>query len=77
MRHGVYEDAQIGSDGDVVGEVPGDDDKDGPAKETARTRTVCCDARRGTPMYGACGHAERLMKVAGAGRCRCRSRGAG
>jgi hypothetical protein len=45
----VDDDAQIGVDGDVVGEVTGDDDKDGPAKETARTRTVCCDARRGTP----------------------------
>jgi hypothetical protein len=42
-------DAQIGVDGDVVGEVPGDDNEDGPAKETARTRTVCCDARRGAP----------------------------
>jgi hypothetical protein len=41
--------AQIGVDGDVVGEIPGDDDEDGPAKETARMRTVCCDARRGTP----------------------------
>jgi hypothetical protein len=42
-------DAQIGVDGDVVGEVPGDDDEDGPGKETARTRTVCCDARQGAP----------------------------
>jgi hypothetical protein len=49
MRHGMDEDTQIGSDGVVVGEVSGDDDKDGPAKETARTRTVCCDARRGAP----------------------------
>jgi hypothetical protein len=40
---------RIGVDGDVVGEVPGDDDEDGPAKETARTRKVCCDARRGAP----------------------------
>jgi hypothetical protein len=62
MRHGMDEDAQIGSDGVIVGEVPGDDDKDGPTKETARTRTVCCDARR-----GACGRAERLMKMTGAG----------
>jgi hypothetical protein len=40
---------QIGVDGDVVDEVPGDDDEDEPAKETARTITDCCDARRGTP----------------------------
>jgi hypothetical protein len=46
MCHGGDDDTQIGVDGDVVGEVPGDDDKDGPAKETARMRTVCCDARR-------------------------------
>jgi hypothetical protein len=26
------DDAQIGGDGDVVGDVPGDDDEDGPAK---------------------------------------------
>jgi hypothetical protein len=43
----VDNDAQIGVNGDVVGEVLSDDDEDGPAKETARTRTVCCDARRG------------------------------
>jgi hypothetical protein len=49
MRHGVDDDAQIGVDGDVVDEVLGDDDEDGPAKETARTRTDCCDARRGAP----------------------------
>jgi hypothetical protein len=40
MRHGVDDDAQIGVDDDIVGEVPDDDDEDGPAKETARTRTV-------------------------------------
>jgi hypothetical protein len=45
----VDDDVHIRVDGDVVGEVPGDDDEDGPAKETARTRTVCCDARRGAP----------------------------
>jgi hypothetical protein len=45
----VDDDAQIGVDGDVVGEVPGDDDEDGPAKETAWTRIACCDARRGAP----------------------------
>jgi hypothetical protein len=49
MCHGMDDDTQIGVDDDVVGEVPGDDDEDGPAKETARTRIVCCDARRGTP----------------------------
>jgi hypothetical protein len=43
------DDAQIRVDGDVVGEVSGDDDEDGPAKETARMRTVCCDAHRGAP----------------------------
>ena len=43
------DDAQIGVDGDVVGEVPGDDDEDGPAKKTTRTRTACRDARRGAP----------------------------
>ena len=36
MRHGG-DDAQIGVDGDVVGDVPGDDDEDRPAMETART----------------------------------------
>jgi hypothetical protein len=36
-------------DGDIVGEVPGDDIEDGPAKETAWMRTVCCDACRGAP----------------------------
>jgi hypothetical protein len=46
-RHGVDDDTQIRVDGDVVDEVPGDDDEDGPAKETAQTRTGCCDARRG------------------------------
>jgi hypothetical protein len=30
------EDAQIGSDGVVVGEVPGDDSEDGPTMETTR-----------------------------------------
>jgi hypothetical protein len=49
MRHGVDEDAQIGSDGVIVGEVLDDEDEDGPAKETAQTRTGCCDARRGAP----------------------------
>jgi hypothetical protein len=39
MRHGGDDDAQIEVDGDVVDEVPGDDDEDGPAKETARTIT--------------------------------------
>jgi hypothetical protein len=43
----VDDDAQIEVDGDVVGEVPGDDDEYEPAKETARTRTVSCDACRG------------------------------
>jgi hypothetical protein len=38
---------QIIVDGDIVGEIPGDDDEDGPATETARTRAACCDARRG------------------------------
>jgi hypothetical protein len=32
-----------------VGEILGDDDEDELAKETARTRTVCCDARRVAP----------------------------
>ena len=36
MRHGG-DDAQIGVDGDVVGDVPGNDDEDRPAMETART----------------------------------------
>jgi hypothetical protein len=45
----VDDDAQIGVDGDVVGEVPGDDDEDVPTKETAQTKSVCCDARRGAP----------------------------
>jgi hypothetical protein len=49
MRHGVDGGVQIEICGDVVGEVPGDDDEDGPAKATARTRTVYCDARRGAP----------------------------
>jgi hypothetical protein len=43
------DDAQIRVDGDVVGQVPGDDDEDGPTKETAQTRIVCCNARRGAP----------------------------
>jgi hypothetical protein len=45
----VDDDAQIEVDGDVVGEVLGDDDEDGPTKETARMRAVCCDARTGAP----------------------------
>jgi hypothetical protein len=36
MRNGVDEDAQIGTRGVVVGEVPSDDGKDGPAMETAQ-----------------------------------------
>jgi len=35
MRHGG-DDAQIAVDGDIVGDVPGNDDEDGPATETAR-----------------------------------------
>jgi hypothetical protein len=45
----VDDDAQIRVDGDIVGEVLGNDDEDEPAKETARMRTVCCDTRRGAP----------------------------
>ena len=36
MRHGG-DDAQIGVDGDVVGDVPGDDDEDELAMKTMRT----------------------------------------
>jgi hypothetical protein len=72
-HHGM-DDTHIEGGGDVVDDVPGDDDEDGPAMETARARTTCCDARRGAPVCGACGCAVRL--VAGACRCRCRSRGA-
>jgi hypothetical protein len=34
MRHGVDSGAQIKIHGDVVGEVPDDDDEDGSAMET-------------------------------------------
>jgi hypothetical protein len=37
MCHDVDDDAQIGSDGVVVGEVPGNDGEDRPAMETAQT----------------------------------------
>jgi hypothetical protein len=40
MRHGVDDDAQIEIRGDVVGEVPDDDDKDGLAMEAADTKLM-------------------------------------
>jgi hypothetical protein len=61
------DDVQIEVDGDVVGEVPGEDDEDGPVMETAQTRTDCCATRR-RPVCGACSRAAWLMKMAGAGR---------
>jgi hypothetical protein len=51
------EDAQIGSDGVVVGEVPGDDGEDGPAMETAHTAWLVRSRRR------------RVIYVACRGRC--------
>ena len=55
-RHGEDDGAQIVVDGDVVGVVPDDDDEDGTAMETARTRQraaphlgVPCAARAAVP----------------------------
>jgi hypothetical protein len=61
MRHGVDEYAQIGSDGAVVGEVPGDNGEDGPMMKMMsrlvrcrcrRVSYVACNLRIGVPYTG-------------------------
>ena len=84
-RHGSDDDAQIGVDGEVVGEVPVDDGEDEPAMETVQAREAGCDASR-RPLDSASGlpawsvktsrsvrsrswRVGRNSRLEGAGRC--------
>ena len=68
-RHGGDDDAQIGVDGEVVGEVPVDDGEDEPAMETVQAREAGCDASR-RPLDGASGLAARSVKTSRSERSR-------
>ena len=52
----------LGDGGEVVGEVPVDDNEEEPAMETVQTREAGCDASRRT-LDGASGLAARSVKT--------------
>ena len=68
-RHGGDDDAQIGVDGEVVGEVPVDDGEDETAMKTVQAREAGGDASR-RPLDGASGLAARSVKTSRSVRSR-------
>ena len=69
-RHGGDDDAQIGVDGEVVGEVPIVHGEDEHAMDTVRTRATGCDASR-RPLDDASDLAAQLVKMRRLVRSRC------
>ena len=68
-RHDGDDDAQIGVDGEVVGEVPVDDGEEKPAMETLQAREAGGDASR-RPLDGASSLVARSVKTSRSVRSR-------